>query len=450
LRFLHDRIDYERMQTMPGAEAALKLDRMRELLRALGNPEKGLPIVHVAGTKGKGSTSAAIAAILSAAGFRAGLFTSPHLERLEERMAVDGRRCEDRELVEMVEQIRPTIEEMDRSTASAGRGETGPTYFELTAALALLLFARRKAQAAVLEVGLGGRLDATNVCQPLVCVITNISFDHTQQLGNTLASIAGEKAGIIKPGVPVVSGVVEEEPRDVIRDICRQRGCKLLELGTDFDFDYDPPRHLELEASQGRLDFRQPAIVERSTLKNLALGLIGRHQAENAALALAVVGVLQRAGWDIPERAIRSALAGLIWPARVEVVSRRPAVVLDAAHNPASVAALVRALGDSFSVGRKMLIFGTTRDKDLEGMMRIILDHFNHIALTQYTHNPRAVPPDELQSLAMNISGRRYPTYPDPASAWQAVRESAATDDLICISGSFYLAAEMRPIIGIR
>jgi len=446
LRFLFARIDYERWQTMPGREEGLRLDRMRELLGLLGDPQAGLPVVHVAGTKGKGSTAATIAAVLSAVGYRTGLFTSPHLDRLEERMAIDGRPATGDELIELVKQIYPVVAGMDRR-AAAGAGQPGPTYFELTTAMALLHFARQKVDMAVLEVGLGGRLDATNVCQPLVSVITSISFDHTQQLGNTLASIAAEKAGIIKPGVPVVSGVVEDEPREVIRRICRERGCRLVELGVDFEFCYEPPRHLEQAPGYGKLDFLHSINGAHSMIDQLSLGLLGHHQAANAAVALAALAVLEQAGWTISQPAIRGALAGLAWPARVEVVARRPVVVLDAAHNPASIAALVRTLEESFTVARRLLIFATTQEKDLRGMLTGLLGRFAQVALTRYVSNPRAVPPEELAALAFELGGRRYPIYAEPAAAWEAVRAAAAAEDLICITGSFYLAAEMRRVL---
>ena len=274
LRFLVGRIDYERTQSMPSSEEAMKLDRMRELLARLGNPHEAVPIVHVAGTKGKGSTSAMIAAVLSAAGYRIGLFTSPHLDRVEERIAIDGRPCSGDDLADLVERIRPAVEAMDqaaisplpsgdepevRATEGSGvRGQGsespnqhGPTYFEIVTAMAFDHFRRRGVNAAVLEVGLGGRLDSTNVCSPCVTIITNISFDHTKQLGDTLAAIAAEKAGIIKPGVPVISGVDTDEPRGVIRRIARQNGCRLVELGVDFHFDYHPPHHLERARIRG-------------------------------------------------------------------------------------------------------------------------------------------------------------------------------------------------------
>ncbi len=490
-QFLMERIDYERTQSMPCSEEAMKLDRMRELLRLLDNPETGLPIIHVAGTKGKGSTSAMMAAVLSAAGYRTGLFTSPHLDRVEERMAIDGQPCSAEDLVELVELVQPQVAVLDQAAKKgtgpicaqpgtdrrlvAGRSgkldltpfspaqaaEHGPTYFEIITAMALCHFARRGAKAAVLEVGLGGRLDSTNVCMPCVSVITSISFDHTKQLGETLSAIAAEKGGIIKPGVPVVSGVLADEPREVIRAIARRGGCRLQELGVDFDFEYRPPRHLERAASPGCVTFTRPqaAVAPQGATadRGFALGLVGRHQAANAAVVLAVVEELRGAGWTIPEAAVRRGLAEVVWPARVEVVARRPAVVLDAAHNAASIAALVEVLDESFSARQRWLIFATTQEKDLRGMLGQLLGRFDRIIFTRYLNNPRSVPPEQLLALAEElcapgpqVGGRdasgtpEMEIAPDPADAWDAVRRVAEADDLICITGSFFLAAEMR------
>jgi dihydrofolate synthase/folylpolyglutamate synthase len=448
LRFLLDRIDYERMQSLPSSEEAFKLDRMRELLRRLGNPQDGLPIVHVAGTKGKGSTAAMVAAVLSAAGYRTGLFSSPHLDRVEERMAIDGRPCSADELVDLVEVVRPIVETLHREAERHDPPEQGSTYFELITAMALVHFVRRKVDAAVLEVGLGGRLDSTNVCRPMVSIITSISFDHTKQLGHTLAAIAAEKAGILKPGVPVVSGVTPDEPREVIRQIARRNDCRLVELGVDFDFAYDPARHVERAASPGHVDFRygrdSDEAGKRLRYEHVALGLLGRHQAANAAVAMAALEELRETGWDIPEAAVRRGLAEVVWPARVEVVARRPTVVLDAAHNAASIAALIETLAESFSARRRLLIFATTQDKDLRGMLGHLLGQFDEVVFTRYLNNPRAVPPQELQALAMELSGRRYAICPEPADAWDAIHRLAGPDDLICITGSFFIAAEMR------
>src|ERR1700754_3286386 len=220
LDWLMARINYERTG-VPYQARQLKLDRMRQLLTRLGQPDAGMKIVHVAGTKGKGSTSAMIAAMLSAAGYRTGVFSSPHLEQIEERFAVDGQPCTSDELVALVNRMIPVVRAMDEEAAADGDSTAGPTYFEVTTAMALVHFVERQVDAAVLEVGLGGRLDSTNVCLPVVSVITSISFDHMRQLGNTLASIAREKAGIIKPGVPVICGVLNEEPQTVIAAAAR-------------------------------------------------------------------------------------------------------------------------------------------------------------------------------------------------------------------------------------
>ncbi|MFW6124624.1 MAG: bifunctional folylpolyglutamate synthase/dihydrofolate synthase, partial [Pirellulales bacterium] len=460
----------------PYGDRDLGLGRMRELLRRLGDPQRRPAIIHVAGTKGKGSTAAMLSAALTAAGHRVGRFTSPHLERLEERLAIDGVPCSADELVDLVERLRPVVAAMDREAAAArpaGRHGVahGPTYFELTTAMALLHFAARDCGLAVLEVGLGGRLDSTNVCTPLVSVITSISFDHTAQLGGTLAAIAAEKAGIIKPGVPVISGVRQPEPRGVIRRACRDAGAPLRELGVDFDCRYDPPNHLERAASPARFEYqprpappgrsvRQPITDHRSPTTNhqspsihhpppYHLPLPGRHQAANAALALAVIDQLRSRGWDVPERAVRDGLRSLRWPARAEVVARRQAVVLDVAHNPASIHALIELLGESFSAARRHLVFAATLEKDVRGMLDPLLAHFDTVALTRYLSNPRAVPPEELAALAERLGSPRPPTYGDPVQAWRSVRRRAGPDDLICVTGSFFLAAELRERIDI-
>ena len=462
LSFLYGRIDYERMSAPPYPSRNFKLDRMHRLLDLLGNPQQNLKIVHVAGTKGKGSTAAMISAIFSAAGYRAGLYTSPHLDRLEERLAVDAVPCTATELVDLVACVRPVVDEMDRQADDGS--ERGPTYFEITTAMALLHFARRHVDAAVLEVGLGGRLDSTNVCTPMVSVITSISFDHMAQLGNSLAAIAGEKAGIIKPGVPVVSGVVQSEPHEVIARIARQRGSKLLRLGEDFDFNYQPPQALDRsgDAPLGTMDYRRVGDYRRSgeggefRLDQLTLPLLGKHQASNAAVALTALSLLEPVDWQLPEESLRRGLAGAHCPARVETVARRPTVVIDAAHNVASVEALVDAIEESFLPRRRVLVFATTMGKDVAGMFRSLLPHFEKVILTRYLNNPRGIDPHELACLASRVvsednSSRTPPkvditVLPDPTSAFEHARQLATAEHLICVTGSFFIAAETRQL----
>ncbi len=449
LRFLLGRIDYERAWSVPYRGRGFKLDRMRELLDRLGNPQDRLPILHVAGTKGKGSTAAMLAAVLAAAGYRTGMFSSPHFERVEERVAVDGQPCSAAELTEGVEEIRPAIDTMDRAAVAAG--EIGPTYFEIVTALALVHFLRRQVDAAVLEVGLGGRLDSTNVCTPRVCIITSVSFDHTEQLGDTLEAIAREKAGIVKPGVPVVSGVQASEARRVVVEVCRRRGAALGELGVDFTFAYRPAPDLAQSDAPARLDFRRlrPVAGDAAPAEylDLALPLPGRHQAANATLALAALAPLQRGGWRIDEASVRRGLAALRWPGRMEVARRRPAVVLDVAHNVASIKALLATLDESFRAARRHLIFAASNDKDTRGMLQALLGRFDTVAITRYVTNPRSTPPEELAKLAYELAGRRPSVFSTPAAAWASVEALAEREDLICATGSFFIAAEMRRLL---
>jgi len=445
IAFLRSRIDYERTSMVPYGRRDFHLDRMRLLLSRLGNPQEALAIVHVAGTKGKGSTAATIASILRAAGFRTGLYSSPHLDRVEERLAVDGALCPPDELRKLVERIQPVVAVMDAAAADDDPASGGgPTYFEIITALALLRFAECRVDVAVLEVGLGGRLDSTNVCEPLVSVITSISFDHMQQLGNTLSAIAGEKAGIIKRGRPVVSGVLQDEPREVVAARAREQGCMLIQLGREFDFAYRPPRRLEIGPAQGRMDFWQRSAGVDVEWKDLALNLLGAHQASNAAVGIAVATELVRQGWKIPPAAIRQGLAEVCWPARVEVLRRRPTVVLDAAHNLASVEALVRVLDESFANSARLLVFATTRDKDARGMLQLLLPKFDEVILTRYWNNPRSVPPEELDEIAAASSASVRHVCQDAPTAWSLASRIATPEHLVCITGSFFIAAEMR------
>ncbi len=438
---------------LPYNQRQLKLDRMRQLLTRLGNPDSGMPIVHVAGTKGKGSTSALAGSILHAAGYDVGLFSSPHLENIEERFAVNGLPCSADELADLVDHVRPFVGAMDQEASSTADSSLSPTYFELTTAIALLHFAWRKVDAAILEVGLGGRLDSTNVCQPAVTVITSISFDHTKQLGNTLAEIAAEKAGIIKPGVPVLCGPLDEAPRRVIAEIAQQHGCRMIEAGRDFAHEYQPPERLDKHQASGSLNFSAHFADQPVAMTGLPLRLLGRHQAANAALAVATCVELQRQGWSIDDEAIRAGLEQLSLPARVEIVARNPTVVLDVAHNVASAEALVDVLTTSFATTERILVFAATKDKDVPGIVRVLLPHFTHVVATEYQENPRAVPIARLQAIVqeeLTKSGARVEVdaCPLPMQAWQRAQEiaqeQAAHRPLICISGSFFIAAELR------
>lgn len=436
IQLLYGRINYERAASDSYSASDFKLDRMRRLLQLLGDPQEQIPAVHIAGTKGKGSTSVMVAEMLAAAGYRTGLYTSPHITQFEERMKVNGAMPSRDELVELVNLVRPSVEEMDR-----GPDPLPPTYFEIATALAWLFFVRQRAELAILEVGLGGRLDSTNVCRPLVCVITNISRDHTHLLGNTLRQIATEKAGIIKPGVPVVSGISNPEALAAVQEICEERGAPLRLLGREIQF-----RH-NLETPE----FPPPMFagsVDVRTLwrdwRNIPLTLPGSHQAANAALAVAAIDELNQQGWPVSESAVFAGMQGVRWPARIEVLRRQPTVIVDAAHNWESIAALLRTLDEQFPARRRILIFSTTRDKDAAGMLRQLLPRFETVILTRYLSNPRAVPCEELLRLTQRISDEPVHVASDPAAAWHLAQRLAGEQDLICVTGSFFLAAELR------
>jgi len=467
LEFLLGRINYERMPIVPYGQRQLKLDRMRQLLTRLGNPDAGLPIVHVAGTKGKGSTAAFIGSVLRAAGYEVGLFSSPHLESIEERFAVNGRQCSADELVVLVDRLRPVVLAMDQEATQVVDDSVdallGPTYFELTTAIALMHFAQQKVDVAILEVGLGGRLDSTNVCQPAVTVITSISFDHMKQLGSTLAEIAAEKAGIIKPGVPVLCGPLQDEPRQVIAEIAQQHGCRMLEAGHDFTHAYRPPRQIDGEPQLGQLDFAGKFVEQKVELLGLPLQLLGPHQGANAALAVATCFELQRQGWSISPTAVRVGLAELTLPARIEIVGRKPTIVLDVAHNVASAQALIEALTMSFDSERRILVLATSKEKDVRGIVRVLLPHFDQVIATEYQDNPRAVPTERLGqivrdeiAIADQEAAAEVIECSQPSEAWQLAKQLSQSVDsqetnsdgpLICITGSFFIAAELRRVM---
>jgi dihydrofolate synthase/folylpolyglutamate synthase len=452
--FLLGRINYERITELPYGQRHMKLDRMRELLNLLGNPDAGLPIVHVAGTKGKGSTSAMVAGILHAAGYVTGLFSSPHLDRIEERFVVNGKPCKSEELVALVEQLRPVVEQMDREAES--EGGLGPTYFELTTAIALMLFAQRQVDIAVLEVGLGGRLDSTNVCLPAVTVISSISLDHTKQLGDTVEAIAAEKAGIIKPGVPVLCGPLEPGPRAVIAEIARQHGSRMLEAGRDFQYAYHPPKQFGSVHRLGRLDFSGDLGSEDAELNDIPLRMLGEHQAENAALAIAISARLRKQGWSITSDAIRDTFSRLVLPGRIELVKRQPAVLIDVAHNVAAAEALVKVLNTSFNCSQRILILAATKEKDVPGIVRVLVPHFQKIIVTEYQINPRAVPLEQLGTIvrteltSLNLPTDNVVECGQPLEAWRLADQLASPspqDSLVCVTGSFFIAAELRPVL---
>ena len=460
LRFLLDRINYERTPAAAQTMRHFKLDRMGKLLAELGNPQDRVPVVHVAGTKGKGSTASMIASILHKAGFRTGLYTSPHLNQLEERFRINNQNCTQQELIRLVNQLRPAVKTLEDQEA------TKPTYFELTTALAWLHFATSSVDIAVIEVGMGGRLDSTNICHPLISVITSISLDHTLQLGETLAEIATEKAGIVKSGITVVSGVTQEEPRSVIHRIAQQRQAPLVALDEHFSFQVTNranPHNHQTQSLSGTsdtavtttFDYLELSNPKSGHLSDLRVSLLGVHQAANASLAIAAIRQLQQLGWPIQDQHIRDGLYNVRCPARVEILSKRPVVIIDAAHNLASAQALDETLAEYFpSPSSSLLVFATSQDKDAAGMLNVLLPRFDHCIVTRYCNNPRALAAEEILktiTLLQQLSDQgRFPKLhvaATPTDAWRTVQDLSAPSDLICVTGSFFIAAEIRQLL---
>ncbi len=432
LAFWYGRVNFE---VRAAAPADLKLERMRALLARLGDPHRRYRVVHVTGTKGKGSTAAMAAAVLRAAGHRVGLFTSPHLERVEERVQVDGVPVGGDELATCLADIAAAVREMDREPHPPA------SFFEIGTALGFLHFARRRVNVAVVEVGLGGRFDSTNVCEPAVCVVTSVGLDHTAQLGDTLAAIAYQKAGVLKRRVPAVSGVTEPGPAAVIEAVAGDIGAPLWRLGREVTFDYQPV-NASGRSPRGVARITTP----RGTRHALELNLLGRHQAGNAALAVAAV---ERLAAPVSDAAFRAGLRAVDWPARVELVRTAPAVVLDTAHNLPSVAALLDTLAESVPVaGRRAVVFACSADKPFPDMLARLAGFFHHLHLTQYGNNPRSVPPEQLAAaLARVAPGTPFTAHPTAAAAWAAARAAAGPDDLVCVTGSVFLAGELQPLV---
>ncbi|QGJ69640.1 Bifunctional folylpolyglutamate synthase/ dihydrofolate synthase [Planctomycetales bacterium 10988] len=428
---------------MPYGKNHFRLARSVRLLEALGNPQTKVPTIHIAGTKGKGSTAALLSATLTASGYRVGLFTSPHLTHLEERIAINGQPCSPEQLVQLTWAVREVVQVLDEA-------EDGfwATFFEILTAMGFLHFAQQEVDIAIVEVGLGGRLDSTNVCQPLITAITSISFDHMQQLGSTLSAIAREKAGILKPGIPCVSGVMAPEAAKAIAEIAEERKCPLWELGKHFTCHYHAPSK-EHPQALATVDF-QGRWLPAQNMETIPLGLLGGHQARNAAVAWAILKLLEEQGWAIPATAQKTGFSQVRWPARIEVVQHHPTVILDSAHNAASVRALWQTLEACFPPVKRTLVFATTKGKDVQGMLQFLLPRFDRIVLTQYLSNPRSLPVEDLHAIALeqNLSKEQIAgieCYEDPHQAWNTVMQTSSADDLICITGSLFLAAELRP-----
>ena len=397
------------------------LTQITRILEAVENPHEEIQAIHIGGTNGKGSTAAMIASILQKEGYRVGLYTSPHLVRFTERIKVNGTEIEEKEVAELTGWMKERVE---------ASGIIDPfTFFDFTTAMAFLYFSRRRVDLAVLEVGLGGRLDSTNVIDPLLSIVTNVTRDHEDLLGGSLLKIAREKAGIIKRGRPLVTAATQSRVVHLLSGICREMGAPLYRVGRDFR--YEPI---------GERNFHYEGI--RRKLWSLHLGLSGEHQFINAATALGAIEVLEDLGFPVSTEAMVEGLGEVRWPGRLEMVSSSPKVLLDGAHNPAGALALRESLEKEFRFDRLILLLGIMKDKDIRSILQTLTPLADHIILTR-PHTERASPP----GLLLDVLGARRKKAEIIEDFFRAIEKGLSMtreEDLLCITGSLYTVGEAR------
>ena len=404
------------------------LERITLLLERLGDPQRELAVIHVAGTNGKGSVCKYISSILQKAGYRVGLYLSPHVQRFSERIVVNNQEISDDDVAMLITQVKPVVESLKK------QGNT-PTFFEIVTALSFLHFRNCSVDFAVVEVGLGGRFDATNVVHPLVSVITNISLEHTDILGKDIKSIAYEKAGIIKDHVPVVSAAVGDA-RMVIEQVAGERGAPVLWVDqTMWKRTFSDAMGQEFLVQGSFKDY------------SLKTSLLGQHQGENIALAIGAVEQLQMAGVYLTDTDIQDGVLGATHPGRMEIISEEPMILLDGAHNPAGMQTLVHTLQEDFSSYRRIIILGALKDKDLQSMVSLIIPISDVIIVTK-SANPRAADPQTLMKMIQDLNKDTNIFIEDSVPlAIDHAKRIAGQKDLICVTGSLFTVGEARSYV---
>jgi len=440
LDYLYSFIDHSLTRNFRNSPDNFDLNRMRKMMTILGNPQTKYKVIHVAGTKGKGSTSAFIANVLQEAGYNVGFYTSPHLNDYCERIQVNQIKMSHPNFVDLIDEIRPFIELVE-----------GITTFELTTAIAFLYFSKQKIDYAVVEVGLGGRLDATNIVDPMVSVITSLSLDHINVLGDTLAQIAYEKAGIIKPGKPVVISPQKEEAKRVLIRIAEERDSELIEVGEDYLY-ASSSHNLDGQSFIVWSKDEQLAVskfIESSgrdewVPKRFHIPLLGFHQVQNAATAYAALQVLINSGTKITDQNISNGFQKVVWPGRFEVICKKPLIIIDSAHNRESALRLRLAIDDYFPGIPVTLIFGASEDKDIEGMLAELLPRVKLVVATKSFH-PRALEPKIIVEYALKSGKRGYETNSVEEAVDKAL-ELAGNESIILVAGSLFVAAAVREV----
>lgn len=434
LRFLATLSDYERLRIVRYTPQNFDLDRMRTLLKKLGNPHEKFRSVHVAGTKGKGSTCAMTAAMLQANNYKVGLYTSPHLIDIRERIRINGEMISQADFARLVRLVEPLV----------AKSRPTPTYFDVLTAVAFKYFAEQKVEIAVVETGLGGRLDSTNVIKPEVTAITSLSKDHMAQLGSTIARIAEEKAGIFKTGVPAVTVQQTPEAEIVLKRVAESRGVQLAVAGTDIEFSYRFESS-RLQGPHNRICLTTP----NSKFEHLSVPLLGEHQAINCGLALSIIDRLKGRGFAINDARAMEGLQKTVIPGRMEMVSQQPRVLVDGAHNAASVDAMMRAIGQHIPYDSMVVIFGCCADKDVTGMLERITSGADKVIFTK-VDNVRSADPNELAGKYIEAYGKMAQVAPTLEEAMAIANRAVTKEDLICVTGSFYLVGEAKRLFAAK
>ncbi len=430
IEYLFARTDYEKQERLRYNVTTFNLNRMQKLLSLLGNPHKKIHTVHIGGTKGKGSTATMLARMLEANGYNVGLYTSPHLVHLHERITVNTKMISDSEMCGLLNRVYAPVEQISKTDP--------PTFFEIMTTLAFMYFLDKAVDIAVIETGLGGRLDSTNVIKPKVIGITSLSIDHQNLLGDTIDSIAKEKAGIFKRGVPAITVQQDPSAMRVLKSQATAVKAPLSVTGSDIDFS----QRFETSREHGphtRICLTTPT----SKFEHLRVPLHGKHQAINCGLALAMLDKLKSAGYKIDNDKATKGLHKVFLAGRMEMIWDDPRVMIDAAHNAASIQALIHAIGQNIPYDSMVVIFGCNSDKDVKGMLQKLQYGADKVIFTR-SNSPKAMSPEDLAEMYTEICGKMYQTAASLSQALQLANGAVSKEDLICITGSFYLIGQAK------
>jgi dihydrofolate synthase/folylpolyglutamate synthase len=434
LDYLNSSQNFEQIHTHKIQPGSFKLERMRALVEALGNPQLAVPVIHIAGSKGKGSTCSMLESCFRSCGYTTGLYTSPHLVDERERVCINGSMVEKSQFDEALSKCRDAAAQISDQHGPA-------TYFELMTALAFVVFSQEAVDIVILETGLGGRLDCTNVASPVVVGLTEIQLEHTAVLGETLTAIAGEKAGIMKPGIQAISVPQPDEVIEVFQARAESVGCEFSVLGKEVLYS------CRFQSATARGPHSKVCVGQgQGCFEHMSVPLLGEHQGANCGLALAIILALRDHGFDLPERQIIAGLERTQRYGRLEQINERPRVFIDGAHTPESVKETLKAVAQQVQFDSLVVVFGCSSDKQIRGMLEGLMTRADKVVFTQSMTNVRAKNPDELVSMYTEMSNKSCESYSTPTEAIRSAGKSLGSNDLLLVLGSFYLAGDVKSL----